>query len=340
MALLQSIHAIQLPEGEAGAWFQLLPAGTFHGRDGRGPYVNDNPDGVVAAFSAMKCDLSCDYDHQRLKAADKSGAVPASGWGKELQNRDGEIWARIEWTETAAACLQKKEYRYISPVFLHDEAGRIKAITMASLTNEPNLLMQAAASRQEGIVDELFERLCYLLNLPLTTTKEEMLTHLDKLKAMVAGTEAAAQMRAALGLGEDAQLPELATAMQSRLTAAATPDPTKWVPMEVYQTAAQSLTTLQEDRRTTEAKALVQAAQSAGKVTPALETWALGFARLDPDGFKGWVDKAPVVVAPHSQTHQAPPPGTTTLTDDQEACVAAMGIDREAYLKTLSEGKE
>lgn len=344
MILLQASHATQIPAGEAGGWYQLLPKGAIPSRDGRGPWKLTQPETVLAAFARMQIDLPVDYDHQALEAANKQGPVPAAGWIKELAAREDGIWARIEWTERAAACLEAKEYRYLSPVFLYDKTGEVKAITMAALTNTPNLFLQAAASRQGDAMDELLERLRYLLNLPLTTTPEELVTHLDKLKVMIAGSEtataAASALRQALNLGEDAGVGDLLTAANARL--AAPPDPAQWVPMETYQQAANSLHQLQEDQRAADATGLVQAAMAAGKVTPAQEAWALGYARADLDGFKAFVEKAPVLV--QAANRQGQPPSTvtprTTLTEDQQLVAAACGISPEDYLKTLNAEKE
>jgi hypothetical protein len=46
-------------------WIQLIPAGTFQGRDGRGPYLLSDPDAVIAATMAlrMRAGIPIDYDH-------------------------------------------------------------------------------------------------------------------------------------------------------------------------------------------------------------------------------------------------------------------------------------
>jgi phage I-like protein len=145
-------HSINLPpllDGDAlSEWYHLLPKGVFQGRDGRGPYVLDidAERAVIEAFSRLNCDLPIDYEHQSLDAREKSGPVPAAGWIKELSSREDGLWGRVEWTPAAEHCLKNKEYRYISPVFLHDRGGHVKTLTMAALTNTPNLHLQAAAS--------------------------------------------------------------------------------------------------------------------------------------------------------------------------------------------------
>ena len=339
MAFQTGSHAAQLPEEGLAEWYHLIPSGTFRGRDGRGPYSLDDPAAVIAAFKRLSCELPVDYDHQRMEAEHKSGPVPAAGWVKDLEAREDGLWGRIAWTEIASACLQAKEYRYLSPVFWHDEAGRIKALRMVGLVNEPNLHLQAAASREGGFMNELIERLCYMLNLPLTTTPEEMLGQLDKLKSMIEGSkEAAAQMRKALCLAEDAPLPALATALQSRLEQA--PDPAKFIPIEQYNQVAHSLSQLQGEQKKAQAAQLVEGAMRAGKVTPAQKNWAIAYASQDPDAFEAYLKNAPVLGQGTQIPAQTSPLSTHALSQDQTSVAVAMGLDPAAYLKTLQEGKE
>jgi len=85
-------------------WIQLIPAGSFRGRDGRGPYVLDDPGAVIAATNAlrMRAGIPIDYDHATDFAAPNGNPAPAAGWITEFAIRDGAIWGRVEWTERAA----------------------------------------------------------------------------------------------------------------------------------------------------------------------------------------------------------------------------------------------
>ena len=337
-------HASQLPEvgtGEALAeWYQLIPAGTFQGRDGRGPYRLEDGQAVVEAFHRWACDLCVDYEHQSLNAAEKSGAIPAAGWIKALESRTDGIYGRIEWTEAAAACLAAKEYRYLSPVFNYNpKSGAVQMLTGAGLTNTPNLHLQAAASRQGEAMDELLAKLCTLLGLPATTTTEAMSTHLDKLRGLITGTEAtaaaSAQLAKAVGLAEGSSLVTVAQAVQSRLSQ--DPDPAKYVPKTVYDQTAHSLAQLQEQVKAEEAEGLVVAAMSSGKVTPAMKAWAIDYAKRTPDGFRKYLETAPTLAPASHATGSSPgATGSTELTPDQESVRIACGLDREAFLKTLN----
>lgn len=344
--LQETSHAVQVPsstpEGGLPEWYHVLPAGEFRGRDGRGPYRLKSPGDVVEAFAAWGGDLCVDYEHQTLTAAEKAGPVPAAGWVKAVEARDDGIWARIEWTETAAAALMAKEYRYLSPVFGYDSAsGDVRVLKMVALTNIPNLQLQAAASRQGAhAMDDLMERLCYMLNLPLTTTPAEMGAELDKLKAMIASAGATAMASAELaklvGLPEGTVLATVAQSIQARLAQA--PDPAQFVPKDQYDQVAHSLAELQGTTKTAETARLVDEAMSAGKVPPALKDWATQYATRDPEGFKKYAETAPVITgSAHSNLTQDPGPGPQTLNPEEETVAHALGLTTEAYLAAKKE---
>lgn len=346
--LRETSHAVQVPpptpEGELPVWYHVLPAGEFRGRDGRGPYRLSAPADVVEAFAAWGGDLCVDYEHQTLTAAQKAGPVPAAGWVKAVEPRDDGLWARIEWTETAAAALRAKEYRYLSPVFDYTPAtGEVRVLKMVALTNIPNLHLQAAASRQGDAMNELMERLCYMLNLPLTTTPEEMGAQLDKLKAMLADaqatTAASAELAKAVGLAPEAPLATVAQSIQARLAQA--PDPAQYVPKAQYDQVAHSLAELQGATQAASTERLVQEAMSAGKVPPALKAWATEYATRDAEGFRKYVESAPVITgSAHAQggpSGQAPDGATQTLNPEEETVAHALGLTPDAYLAAKKE---
>ena len=79
-------------------------------------------------------DLVIDYEHQSLQGE----RAPAAGWIKDLEARDDGLWARVDWTQQARDYLEKKEYRYFSPVLrLDPETRRPIALMHVGLTNVP-----------------------------------------------------------------------------------------------------------------------------------------------------------------------------------------------------------
>lgn len=341
--LLEASHATQLPlTGEPLAWIHVLPMGDFRGRDGRGPYVVRSAQAVIdeTLAYAAGADLVVDYEHQTLTAKDHSGPVPAAGWLREFEAREDGIWGRVEWTPTASSALVAKEYRYFSPVFDYNpRTGEVARMKLGALTNVPNLQLQAAASRQGDFMDELMERLCYLLNLPLTTTREEMKAQLDKLKGLLdqaaSAAAASAELAKAVGLDSASALPAIVTAVQSRLAQA--PDPAQYVPMAQYDQVANSLADLQKVTQGAEVERLVTEAMTAGKVPPALKDWAMDYASRDRDGFKKYVDGAPVITGDSHMREVPPAGGAKALTPEEETVAHAMGLSPEIYLAAKKE---
>ncbi|RUZ99100.1 hypothetical protein EN932_36825, partial [Mesorhizobium sp. M7A.F.Ca.US.002.01.1.1] len=155
-AALVASHSTALTavDAEGDIWLQLVPAGTFTGRNGQGPWTTGDKASMeqIAANSrqlAGSTEPVIDYDHQAIFGAvpGVGGKAPAAGWIKELKVQDDGIYGRVEWTAAAATAIKAKEYRYLSPVFFHEKtSGRVLAIRMAGLTNTPNLDLVAVAA--------------------------------------------------------------------------------------------------------------------------------------------------------------------------------------------------
>ncbi|MEW6560404.1 MAG: phage protease [Pseudomonadota bacterium] len=306
-------------------WVHLIPAGTFYGRDGRGPYTLD-AQAVLDAFAAGGIDLPLDYEHQTLSAEDKTGPVPAAGWIKALQARADGIWAQVEWTAQATALLADKAYRFLSPVFRFIPAdGRVVALAGAGLVHTPNLTLQAAARSEAHsgtAMDELLERLPYILNLPVTTTPEEMLAELQKvMDAVKAQTAAAEAMRA--------EIEQLKTALSAQ-SQSTQPDPAQWVPLAQHKAVAEQLAALQSAQAEAAAQAAVDAAQSAGKVAPALRDWALGYARADLAGFEAFAAASPAL-AGDLATQGRKPAADAALTDEDRIACKLLGLTEAQF---------
>ncbi len=128
-----------LPGGDqAPEWLHLVPAGTFRGRDGRGPYRLKDPAAVIEA-SMAEGKLPIDENHATDFAMESGRPSPARGWIVELQARDDGLWGRIEWNESGRALMADRAYRGVSPVFVHDKEGTVTRLLRAALTNTPNL---------------------------------------------------------------------------------------------------------------------------------------------------------------------------------------------------------
>jgi phage I-like protein len=269
-----------LPNGENGAvpeWLMLLPAGVSRGVDGRGPYNLDRPAAVVAASMESGRPLAFDYNHQTVFASLQGQESPASGWIDQLDVRDGAIWGHIDWTERGRLAVASKEYRYVSPAFKHDKAGRVERLVSAGLVNAPNLTELPAINAQ-------------LRAISAHHVQPGDSSPMDKLLQ--------ARLAAALGLASDVSVDAIVThAEANRTLATGAPDPSLYVPMAAFTELQTQVGTLRESASVAHASSLVNAASKAGKLTPAMRDWGLSYASQNPDGFGQWVAAAPVIVA-------------------------------------------
>ena len=363
------------PAGAAPQWVQLLPAGTFTGLDGAGPYHNDDPQAVIAATldAASGVDLPIDYDHQLLWARENGQPALAAGWFKDFEVREGSVWGRVDWTQAAAARIAAREYRYLSPVFLFDPAGRIIRVEHAGLTNVPNLEMQALASRLHNnggeMKPEQYAALLVSLGLSADTKPDALVANAktigDRLKE---ADVTLAAMSKRLGLPETATPQAIETAVADALTAVnetahalgltgpvkpaqlaacakdlvgankgqqrTDPDPTKHVPMEQFRAVASRLKALEDSHAAEKATAAVDAAMQAGKVIPSTKDWAIAYASRDPAGFAAYVAAMPSIVKPGQEGPGGQPPAAAGQLGDVDLAVCSrMGLDPEEFKK-------
>ena len=117
------------------------------------------------------------------------------------------------------------------------------------------------------------------------------------------------------------------------------PDPRDWVPMHQHKAVADELAALQAHQAREQADAAVQAAMRDGKLAPAMQAWAQGYAEKDPQGFAQWCAAAPALLSAHAATPTAQPAQAAgTLNDEDRYVCAALGVaetEFAAHKKTL-----
>jgi len=297
---LNSSHALipAIQDDDEMAWVQIMPAGEFTGRDGRGPY-RSNLDLIMEAFQGWGMPLAIDYEHQSLDAATKSAPTPAAGWIHAIEPRQGEVWAQVKWTPRAKDYLKAGEYRYLSPVFRYSPSdGSVQAIIGAGLTNSPNLYLQAAAARQESTRMTDMIRIAALVGLPESATADDVAAKIQGLIAQqtILQTERH-QIGAALGVDNTADTGKLLAAVTAKT------DASQFVPRAEHDRLVTAYASLQ----TQSIERTVADAIQAGKVTPALKEWATDYATRDFAGFQKYVEAAPcLVAATQKPTAEAP----------------------------------
>ncbi|MGE4539218.1 MAG: phage protease [Desulfovibrio sp.] len=363
VALATSQESGSLPDGMN---VQLFPDGSFDARDGRPGSIEGCTakawllDAAIAAALIARANqretpLCIDYEHHTLTAKDAGHKAVAAGWIEALAYVPGRgLFARVAWTEAARAHIQADEYRYISPLFTFDPAtGAVLSLVNAALTNNPALdgMAAVAAVRQsplteymEALMDELLERLRYMLNLPVTATAEEIAAQLDKLKAQI-GADPAATSVDLLGIlaGKDAAIADLTAKV-------AAPDPAKFAPVEAVAalTAENAdlkakLAAAQTENGTAALSAEIKAAVADGRVHKTLEGWLTDLAAKDPDAAQAYLETAtPVAALTTMQTRTLPTPpagaGTAALSADEKEAARLLGKTEADYL-AFKEGK-
>lgn len=306
-----------LPDADVPALVHLMPANHFKARDGRA-FTLDDPDAVIAAFHEGKIDLPVDYEHQAdNREALAKGPVKAAGWitGLEFQPDSG-LWAHVKWTATAAEMIRRREYRFISLSFYHDENKRVLRLKGAGLVHTPALHLKALAREettmptdalpQKDATDKarpsLLSTLVQLFDLPETATEADVIRRVAQLM---------------IGPG--------------KAVAAQAPDPAQFVPATAVEgMLAQRNAELAaaHDARVTKK---VDDALSAGAFLPPLREWALALGRSDEaelDRFLAGVG-TPYAHLKQELAHlKALPPGTGSL-----YVVEANGIEAQLGLK-------
>ncbi len=364
--LIAALLSVEIPvSGEAPREILLVPAGTVRARphDGR-EFSNSEPERAVARTRDLVLDQPIDYEHQTYLSADNGQPAPAAGWIKEVFVREGAIWARVEWTARAKAMIEAGEYRYISPVLMHDRAGKVLMIRAAALTNDPALYMPALMRARLNTQTQLDredrmdpEKLRKALGLSKDATDEQVLAAAS---ALLAASNALVATAKALGLAGDAKADEvsaaakasadgmtaiaraaglagavepdaIATAVAAARAAGGDPDPTKFVPREEFTRVSDRLTALETSGAETAAASAVDGAIEAGKIPPAQRDWYMAHAKRDLGDFQAFVAGAPVILSPGAITRDPPPDDKTALTTDELAACSAMGITEEQF---------
>ena len=300
-------------------WVEVLPPGpSVQGRDGR--TWSYEPGAVMAATLAHGVDLPFDYLHATELKAPNGEEAPAAGWVREYRlNQRGALEARVEWTERARNAIAAREYRYVSPVFLFDQDGRIHRFSSFGLTNKPNLAIKALNAEQSPLNPENTMDLAAILaalGLPATATEQQAVAAIQALK----------------------------DAKEQALNSERTPSLDKYVPRADYdatvqraQNAEQQLKQRDQEQLQTAINAEIEAALKAGKITPA--TKAYHVAQCQQEGglerFREFVKAAPSVTDPVLPQGQ---PGTATaLNSEQQTAARMLGMSDAEYLKLIQE---
>jgi phage I-like protein len=318
--------------GAAPEWIELLPAGVFNGRDGRGPFRVEDAAAVIAATRAlaMAAGLPIDYDHATDFGAPAGRPAPAAGWIVAFAVRAGAVWGRVEWTTRAEQAIAAREYRYVSPVFQFDPAsGRVTRLLRAGLTNNPNLYLTAiaaaatrAAAPEESMMEEFLAKLSEILGLAPDAAPEQVLAAVRELAA------------AANENDNDNGAQRDAAAANARAL-----DPARFVAVAEFQQALTELNAMRAERARERAAHSVDEAMRAGKLVPAQREWAIAYCAADPAGFSSFVARQPAILGAQAGFTGEPPaaPGAagarTALGATELAICSQLGVSAADFAR-------
>ena len=373
----------------APEWIELLPAGDFVGRDGRGPFRVSNAEAVIAATDALRMEagLPIDYDHATDFAAPSGRRAPAAGWIRAIEVREGALWAKVEWTTHGSAAVVTHEYRYISPVFEYSQDGEVQRVLRAALTNNQNLYLTAISARASS--DKSVTSRAALpqmktgsargasdgpVTIPAAMRMGAARVGEDHRGEMFATTEA--QLCELLGL-EKGSTPEIIVGGVRRALgrhgakgnavqiASAVPnsqaaeqsifaDPTRYVPIEQFESALTELNQLRAAGARERAAFHVDTAMKAGKIVPAQREWAIAYCQANAAAFEDFIARQPAMITGMTAQFEGMPGGSrnsenardnqrtesrragATLTRTELAVCAKLGLRAHEYVRRRS----
>lgn len=308
-------------------------------------YVTDtNGADVVALANSQKNPLPIDYEHQILHSQQNGKEAPSAGWMEYLYFNPQGIFADVRWTDKAAEYIKNGEYRYISAVFAYDTNGYVRKIFHAALTNNPALdgmdeVMVAASAqffnqqKDEPEMDKkLLEALCTLFVLKADASEAEITEKVTALSA-AKGDSQVAVLDVYAKLAEKEQSVVALTAQVDK------PDPAKFVPVEQVAALQADFNKLKNSVETDKKEALIQAALSQGKLSPALKEWAQS---LSIEALTGYLDKATPIAAlagGHQANEDPNKDNVVALSAAEQAAARALGMTEAEFIKEHKEQK-
>jgi phage I-like protein len=316
-------------QGEIPKRIQLLPPGpNILGRDGR-QWIMQSAEAVAAASNAYLPNHSIDENHAVDHKAPKGEASPAFGWFSNITaEANGSVWADVEWTKRGAEAVANLEYRYISPVILHNEKGEVTSILRAALSNSPNLDIKSLNSDTSAMLtppaspakeNNDMDKILAALGLPAAATMDEAVAAITGLKTSLNSAKPQT-----VDLAAYAPRADLA-AMESRAV-----------------TAEKQLADLNAARLKTDAEAAVEQAIKDRKIAPASKAEYLSLCATAEgfESFKKIVAASPAIISEGAQAPGSTPPGGQVSLNAEEAELAKnAGYTAEEWKKIQEAAK-
>lgn len=348
-------------ESGAPSRIKIMPSGHFQARDSRKWVLSDAKAVIeMSEKAAQGIDLVIDYNHQTDYAVKNGQIAPAAGWIKKLFAEEDGIYANVEWTQRAKEMIEAKEYRYISPTFMHKkENGEVTLIKRAALTNNPALAEQHGIAlagedltfltKENSMDEKLKARLLKAVGLKPDAKDEEIVQLCEELAKSKAENQAGLEKLAKLAeLDKFKNADDVETALAEKLKSGSEgekqqpseADPSKYVPMEAFAELQSQMKAMLEEVTTGKASAAVDSAIKSGKLMPSMREWGLKLHKQDEKAFCEFIAKAPALT--ERQMSDATLPDDTKssrLSESEKAMCEMMGISEKDFIATKT-GKE
>lgn len=321
---------------------QLFPFGRFFANDNRsegkgGWYVDDsNGYDLVNQINNAPTQVMIDYEHQTLFIAKNGQGNPAAGWIVKAEYIPNEgIFADVQWTDKARWEVKDKVYRYISPLFIADEDGKVVEFINAALTNTPALseLAEAYALSQQKTATKdnpMLDLLKQLFGLP-NATEDEIKTKLTALAAEKGANGVALSDVYGKIKAQDAEVVALSAKVQA---GAKDLDPSQYVPLSAMKAVQNELNALKTQINDKEVDQLVTVALSDGRLLPAQKEWATKLGKSNLTALSEYLAGAPKHAGLTENQATATPPaqGAVALSAEQSKVAKMLGLSDAEYL--------
>ena len=171
------------------------------------------------------------------------------------------------------------------------------------------------------------------LGLPETTTEQAALSAVTTIKATAEAALSGLKLKAEDGA---TAVQAACSALHGQVTAAATPDPAKFVPVDALTQLQGQLAVLTAQAQADQVDKLIQPALADGRLMAAMEPWARDLGKTNLAALTSYLEKAqPIAALTGTQTGGLPPTGTAKgdaqLSASEQAVCSAMGMTAEQY---------
>ena len=228
-------------------------------------------------------------------------------------------------------------------MFAYDTNGYVRKIFHAALTNNPALdgmdeVMVAASvqllnqQKEKPAMDKKLQAaLCALLALKADASEAEITEKVTALSAAKGDSPVAL-------LDVYAKLAEKEQSVAALTAQAGKPDPAKFVPVEQVAALQADFNALKNSVETDKKEALITAALSQGKLSPALKDWAQS---LSVEALSAYLEKAPAMAAlsGEPQAKADPDQNVVALSAAEQAAARALGMTEAEFIKEHKEQK-